>query len=71
MIKQPDGAGIIELTQFAPTMGGVFAADSENMNPFWQFVSNQPRNRLWLSASNPVFRFEHGGGRYRPGERRH
>ena len=44
LIKQPDGAGIIELAQFSPTMGGVFAADFENTNPFWQFAANQNGN---------------------------
>ena len=44
LIKQPDGTGIIELAQFSPTMGGVFAADFENTNPFWQFAANQNGN---------------------------
>ena len=44
LIKQPDGAGIIELAQFSPTMGGVFAGDFENTNPFWQFAANQNGN---------------------------
>jgi len=44
LIKQPDGAGVIELAQFSPKMGGVFAADFENTNPFWQFAANQSGN---------------------------
>ncbi|MDD5278712.1 hypothetical protein [Acidithiobacillus sp.] len=44
MIKQPGGAGIIELAQFSPSMGAVFTKDFENTNPFWQFVPNQNGN---------------------------
>jgi len=44
LVHQPNGTGIIELAQFTPQMGSMFAPDFENTNPFWQFIPNQNGN---------------------------
>ena len=44
LIKQPNGQAIIEMAQFTPQMGQVFAQDFQNTNPFWQFIPGQNGN---------------------------
>lgn len=54
LIKQPGGAGIIQMAQFTPSMGGVFSQDFDNTNPFWQFIPGQNGNGAGPNAGSFV-----------------
>ncbi|MBN6741697.1 hypothetical protein JKG47_14350 [Acidithiobacillus sp. MC6.1] len=54
LLKMPGGAGLIEMAQFTPAMGQVFAQDFENTNPFWQFIPGQNGNGAGPNAGSFV-----------------
>ncbi|MBU2727825.1 hypothetical protein [Acidithiobacillus ferridurans] len=54
LLKMPGGAGLIEMAQFTPAMGQVFAQDFESTNPFWQFIPGQNGNGAGPNAGSFV-----------------